>query len=95
MTWPEGFGDEGGLWDLGAYNDRERDRTEYDKVQRQDDEATPVELVSVLPPLVGHYSVGSDDKDPTSRSRSQIHSRSHIRDCRGLYVGAINDATAI
>ena len=66
-VWTESFGDEGGsddgLWgNKWAYNDGEGWK-ERDKVQSQDDEATPVELVYVPPPLVGHYSVGSDDEE--------------------------------
>ena len=66
--WAEGFGDEGGSDDgfwgskWGSYIDREGWK-ERDKVQSLDDEATPVELVYVPPPFLGHYPVGSDEED--------------------------------
>ncbi|KAF8347920.1 hypothetical protein F5887DRAFT_954734 [Amanita rubescens] len=66
--WAEGFGDEGGSDDgfwgskWGAYTDREGWK-ERNKIQSQDDKATPVELVYVPPPFVGPYPVGSDEED--------------------------------
>lgn len=74
----------------GEHTMTERDRTEYDKVQSQDDEATPVDLVYVL---VGHYSVGSDDKDPIQvtnsfkipYSRRQVKLLGRLR-CVGVFT---------